>query len=193
MLVFQEARVSIILIVEEDALQNDCRAARPPFCDRFVSEIRSDVRKLSAVIGEQFVSLTSMSSGSSSDPTYVYCNQTNSALKVLGLGKRKTKRGAPQEPPSLAVLSAALPRPSMQILDMMHAILEGGLDSGTFCGTPAARECFVKTQSRGWSVGRRSGARELFVLLDDTHDSLIDADTAMLELRENDFFNIMLE
>ena len=56
-------------------------------------------------------------------------------------------------------------------------------------GSDSVQEMCLQTQRDGWVVGRKSGERELFVLLQPSVATIAEVQTVLAKLRQDTFFN----
>eukprot|EP00941_MAST-03F_sp_MAST-3F-sp1_P001784 g1784.t1 len=229
MVFFQEGRVTLLLVLNPLSFESAKTVSNSnnfgEFRESFTSEMRIEARKLGVVIGEQHArissssptsksstsSVSALAAGASLDdgtsPMFIYCNHTNSAMKIIGFpklketSKRKQPFGLPQQPPSLELLTSAVSPTSLRILDSMHEYFWQRVDTNDIFITKdlknrpmisTCKETYIRTYNGAWVIGLQSGSRELFVFLGKERENLADAETGLRDLCERNFFNIML-
>ena len=110
----------------------------------------------------------------------------NLALKLAGIRWESTHRHPRTAedirlPLSCRALCVSLAQPVLQLLDSMHSAFRRGGDT--------VQEMCLQTQRDGWVVGRKSGERELFVLLQPSIATIAEVQTVLAKLRQDTFFN----
>eukprot|EP00939_MAST-03C_sp_MAST-3C-sp1_P004271 g4271.t1 len=194
MMIFQHDRVVLILIVSVDALPHARQksAKMPPFCERFVREMKPEVRMLAKVIARKYDAIKQqLEKQGKSSPRYIYFNRMNYSLKTAGLETHASSRasttpradGVKEMPPTASDLAQSVPKDLLPCLDETHTAL-----SDDSCARE--REIYVKVPSRKWVVGRKSSDREFLVMLNKTVETPRDAEDAWREIQNASFRKI---
>lgn len=199
MLIFQEGRVMLLLVVKTDALptapQSD--STLPPLCANFVEQMKPEVRKLGKVIAEQYDRMQrAENTKTGQKPKYVYFNRMNLALKTEGIEDDASSSSSRKRSKSTASVTSRVnvPSDSSALTRAFSTDVLRELDETYTCMTRSdqsgARETYTKLRSRDWVAARASSGREFYVFLDKSVGDLKGASKAMEGLRRRTFYNI---
>lgn len=148
-------------------LMVDLQTLNSEFCSRLHNFVGPQLGSLSSIITEQTNKRISLSSDQ--QYRFVYFNSTNLAIKSSIHAKRLS-----------AIVSVA--PDIMRLLVDIHRDLDKSKDGG---------EIITKTLADCWVVGRRSGSREFFVILNQKNASLVEISDEVQKLMTSSFNNIL--